>query len=170
MELFESQKDILLSFDTDIDFENGDIMFVDGDEFIKRKVFKLLISEINDWVLDPQLGANPSVFIGEPNNRETAQQLKNFIESRIAPFIVPYVMDVRVIPLNKESVKCYIDISSFGNTAITIPFTLDFIHGITYTQFDNKVDKIYSTNTAKINAPADISQPNPIKNRISRQQ
>jgi len=164
-----NDSDILMSYDTDIAFEYGDLMYTTGADYIKRVVFKLLISELNDWKLTPNIGANPTKYIGEHNSRDTAAKLQNYILERIAPEIQPITIDVRVIPIDYDSVKCYIDLYAYGMSIGTVPFTMDFINGFTYTQFDNRVDKIISSKRHKINAPNEISRPNLIKDIISKQ-
>ena len=64
MELFGTISDILLSYDTDIDFENDDLMMTNGNDLLERKVFKLLITSLNDWKFDGEIGASPNIFIG----------------------------------------------------------------------------------------------------------
>jgi len=161
--------DILMSYDTDIAFEYGDLMYTGGVDYIKRKVFKLLLSDLNDWKVTPEVGANPTKYIGEHNTREVATRIQNYIIERIAPEIDPIIIDVRVIPIDYDSIKCYIDLYSSNMSIGTIPFTMDFINGFTYTQFDSRVDKIVSSKRHKINAPNEISRPNLIKDIISKQ-
>ena len=164
-----ASSDILMSYDTDIDFEFGDLMLATGSDFLKRKVFKLLLTEVNDWKKTPDLGANPSLFIGEKNSRNTAQKIQNFITERIQPYILPVLINVRVIPIDYDSVKCYIDLLYNGELVSTIPFTMDFINGFHFTELDERTDKIVSSNNHKINTPENIPFANPIKDIISRQ-
>lgn len=169
MELFQFKSDILLSYDTDIDFGTGDILVTNGLDFIKRKVFKFLITEQTDWKTLPSIGASPNIFTGEQNTREVGKRIKQFIESNIQQHISPAVIDVRVVPINYDSIKIYLDIIVVTDIIATIPFTFDFINGITYTQYDDIVDKIVSNKTNKINQAEDINNPNPYLDRLRRQ-
>ena len=48
-EAFAGMKDILLGYDTDIYFENNDLMICTGVDYIEREIYKLLITEPGDW-------------------------------------------------------------------------------------------------------------------------
>ena len=170
MELYENIGDIFLSYDTDIEFSNGDLMLNYGVDLLKRKAFKLLISEINDWGFMREIGASPKVFIGEPNTRETAELLKSYVESKLRKYLQPVIPEVRVVPLDFDSVKVYIDLLFSNTTVATLPMTLDFINGITYTQFDDKVDILSSSSTHKLNTAGNITKPNIYKDRLRLQQ
>lgn len=169
MPLFDRDRDVLMSYDTDIAFEKGDLMLTEGSDFLVRKVFKLIISEIGDWKLDPQLYASPKAFTGQKNTRDTATRIQSYLKTNIQPHISPVECAVRVIPLNYDSVKVYIDLIFMGSTLASVPFTLDYVNGFKYTQFDARVDSVISSKNLKMNAPTDIQFPNPIKDRISRQ-
>ena len=169
MNLFQFTSDILLSYDTDIDFGTGDLLVVNGLEFLKRKIFKLLITETNDWKIIPTIGASPNRFTGEQNTRDIAKKIKQYIESNIQQHISPAQIDVIVVPINYDSIKIYIDILVVGVVVATIPFTFDYVNGISYTQYDDVVDKIVSNQTNKINQAEDINTPNPFLDRLRRQ-
>jgi len=169
MELFQFRSDILLSYDTDIDFGTGDLLVANGLEFLKRKVFKLLITEANDWKIMPDIGASPNRFTGEQNTRTIAKQIKQFVESNIQQHIAPARIDIQVVPLNYDSVKIYLDILVADSIITTMPFTFDYVNGISYTQYDDIVDKIISNQTNKINQAEDINTPNPFLDRLRRQ-
>jgi len=169
MDFFQNQSDILLSYDTDIDFQFDDLLITSGLDMIKRQVFKHLISELNDWKISPEIGASPNNFTGERNSRETGQLLKQFIESRIQQHIDPAVLNVKVVPINYDNVKIYIDINVSGNITSLQPLTLDYINGIKYTQFDEVVDTLVSNSITKMNDINSINNPNPYVDRLSVQ-
>ena len=169
MELFQYNSDILLSYDTDIDFSMDDILLTNGLDFLKRKVFKLLITEFTDWKMDPTVGASPNKFTGEKNTRAMGQIIKQYMESKIQPYIYPAVIDVKVVPIDYDSIKIYLDLIVATDIVSTIPFTLDFINGISYTQYDDVVDKLISNSTNKINHLEDINNPNPYLDRLRLQ-
>jgi len=169
MELFEFKSDILLSYDTDIDFGAGDLLVVNGLELLKRKIFKLLITEPTDWKMYPNVGASPNKFTGEQNTRELGNQIKQHLESRISQHISPAIIDVKVVPIDYDSVKIYLNVMVAGTVVSIIPFTFDFINGISYTQYDDIVDKITSSNTIKFNEAESINNPNPFMDRLRKQ-
>ncbi len=158
--------DVLLSFDTDIDFKNGDLLISSGQDEIKRKVFKLLITETGDWKIHKNVGASPIQFIGEKNNRETGMMIKEFIQSRLQEQLSTNIVNVRVIPIDYESVKVYIDIITDSNTISIAPFTIDFINGIRYVQFDSVVDSVFTNSTIKDNSTKNINIPNKYLDRL----
>jgi len=169
MNFLDSQADILLSYDLDIDFGTNDILLTNGIDFVKRKVFKLLITEVNDWGMNPGLGASPNLFTGMQNTRENAQLLKQFLTSRIQPYIEPFVLDIQIIPVDYDSIKIYIDLILATNILSSTPFTFDFVNGFSYTQYDEVVDKIISNKTIKFNDMEDINVPNPFLDRLRLQ-
>jgi len=169
MELFQFKSDILLSYDGDIDFNSGDILTVNGLEYIKRVVFKLLLTEMNDWGVYPNIGASPNRFTGEQNTRDIGKQIKQYIETNIRQHIAPATIDVKVVPINYDSVKIYLDIIVVSDIISTIPFTFDYVNGISYTQYDDVVDKIISNKNNKINSAEYINNPNPYLDKLRKQ-
>jgi hypothetical protein len=161
--------DILLSYDTDIEFGSQDLLLSSGQDLIKRKIHKMLITEPGDWKIHTTVGANPSIFIGEPNNRDTANRLRDHLIFRLQPFVNPLSVDVRVITINYESVKVYIDIYTMEDIVTASSFSLDFINGITYSQFDEVVDKIIYSGTLKSNSINNINNPNPYLDKLRLQ-
>jgi len=158
--------DILLSYDTDIDFEHDDLMLTSGNELLKRRVFKLLISEFRDWPFEPNIGANPNVFMGEHNTRETAKSLTEFLETRIQPYINPAFLSVRVVPVDYDSIKIYLDLYVDGIVAGIMPFTMDFVNGLQYTDYDERVDTVISNSVTKMNTINDVNKPNKYLDRL----
>jgi hypothetical protein len=158
--------DILLSYDTDIAFGIDDLMIVSGSELLKRKIFKHLITEFNDWKIHPQVGSSPNRFTGERNNRETASNIKYFIENNINPHISPAQITVKVVPIDYDSIKIYITAITEQGNGITMPFSFDYINGLEYTQVDTLVDKIISNVNIKINDSVNIDYSNPYLSNI----
>ena len=163
------KSDILLSYDTDIAFFENDLMITSGIDLVKRKVFKLLISEPGSWNMDKQIGASPNKFTGERNTREIAEILKVYLENGIQPHIQPFVIDVKIVPVNKDSIKIYLYLLFDGQIETTIPYSLDFINGLLYTQYDDKVDKLISDKALKFNDIDDVSQYNKYLDRLAEQ-
>jgi len=166
MDLRNSAKDILLSYDTDIDFEQGDLMITSNADMIKRKVFKLLVTNLNDWKFDKSIGASPNRFTGEHNTRQTGELIVSFLETNIQPHIFPAIVEVKVVPINTDSIKIYITLYLEGSIIANMPFSMDFMNGLLYTQFDEKTDKLISSTAIKINSIKDIDKPNIYKDRL----
>ena len=158
--------DILFSYDTDIAFDDKDLMLTSGVDAITRRIFKLLITNVNDWKYEPDLGASPNRFTGEQNTRETGELIEQFIDYNISPHILPHSIKTTVVPVSYDSVKIYIDVYIDGLVEATLPYTLDFVNGLVYTQFDPATDKVISSDTLKINSVEDISTPNIYKDRL----
>jgi len=168
-EPFAPMVDILLSYEGDIEFSNGDIKLCRGIDCLKRDIFKILYTEPGDWKLYPQEGGSPNVFTGEPNTRENAKLLESYIVDRISPHIIPASAIVKVVPISRESVKVYIDINIAGMDILSIPFTLDYINGIAYPQIDEEVDTIDSSRNHRYNTIDGVKHPNPIWDRMRKQ-
>ena len=164
-----TETDILMSYDTDISFENGDLMLSTGSDLLQRRVIKLLLSETNDWRRYPHIGANPNIFIGNNNTREVGRNIERYITSKIQPFITPAIIDVRVVPIDFDAVKGYISVYYAGAAPINIPFKMDFINGLAITDFDERVDKVVSSDKLKFNDQQDYVAANPLKDIISKQ-
>jgi len=155
-----SKTDVLLSYNTDIDFEFDDLMMTSDEDLLKRKVFKLLITQFGDWKFDKEIGASPNIFTGEHNTRETAALIKQFIEFNIQQYISPAIIDARIVPIDEDSIKIYITLYVNGLRIASLPYTLDFINGLLYSQYDDRVDKLISTPELKLNTIDDVADPN----------
>jgi len=169
MELFAGVTDVLLSYDTDLDFRDGDLMLTNGIDWLKRQVYIILTTSQGDWKLYPEIGARPDEFIGNPNTRDTSRRLKEFIIDKIQPHVIPAAVSVEVVPLTRESVKCYLDLNIAGIEVTHIPFTMDYINGFVYPQIDNEVDIIESGKDVKFNDSDSLQNPNPYWDRLRNQ-
>lgn len=158
--------DILLSYDTDIEFGGSDLLITTGQDHIKRKIHKLLITEPGDWKVHINVGASPTLFIGEKNNRETGNRIKEYLMSKIQPFIYPSLLDVKVVPIDYDNVTVYIDVFMNSQIISASTFTIDFVNGISYSQFDDVVDKVVSSNILKQNNITNINTPNPYLDKL----
>lgn len=169
MDIFAGLVDIHMSYDGDIEFENGDLKLVSGVDYIKHLIYTVLTSDKGDWKLFPQEGGSPATFLGEQNTRETAKLLEGHLESSLAPYVIPASVTAKVIPLSYDSVKCYIDVSVLGLTVAQIPFTLDYVNGIRYEDFDETVDTVVSSKQHRFSDNKSLTNPNPYLDRIRRQ-
>ena len=169
MEQFSPINDILFSYDGDISFENGDLMLTTGNDLLERKVFKLLLTSINDWKFDKNIGASPNIFIGEQNTRDTGKLIESYLDTHIQEHIYPAIINTKVVPLDYDSIKIYITLYIQGTIVAKLPLTLDFINGLIYTQYDEKTDNIISNKTTKFNTNDAINKPNIYKDRFRLQ-
>lgn len=168
MNLYTEMKDILFGYDTDIHFEKGDLMLTStGTDFIEREVYKLLITERGQWQFNQPLGASPVVFAGEPNTRETAKQLEQYLEDNLSFTLAPAIAEYRVVPTDYDSVVIFIDIFSPDSLEITIPFEFSFVNGISkLDRADPRVTKPKS-GQYNINDISSLKKPNKYWSRIS---
>ena len=155
-----NKTDILLSYNTDIDFEFDDLMLTSNEDLLKRKVFKLLITQFGDWKFDRSVGSSPNIFTGEKNSRETAALIKQHLEYNIQEHITPAIIEAKIVPVNEESIKIYISLYLDGLRIANLPYTLDFINGLMYAQYDERVDRLISTPELKLNTIDDVDHPN----------
>lgn len=169
MDYFRLTSDVALTYDTDLEFEDGDLMLCNGIDCLKRMVYALLITEPGDWKLYPDEGSSMTPFIGKPNTRETARMIKEYVIDKIQPHVIPATVGVTVVPLNRESVKCYIDLTLAGVEITHIPFTMDFVNGFIYPQIDERADTVVSSKNTKFNDNSSINHPNPYWDRLRSQ-
>lgn len=168
--LVSYSSDALLSNEGDILFADGDIRLVFGIEFLKKEIFKLLITEKRDWKLFPSVGASLTKFNGYINSRETAEEVKKHIKSSITPFITPYVVNVEVIPIDYETVKCYILIGGADLPAQEVMlFELNYQDVFTYVDYDPAEDTLLSEAQSKTNTQGSLLHPNKFADRLRNQ-
>ena len=121
MDYFRFVTDIAMTYDTDIDFEDGDLMLCNGVDCLKRKVYGLLVTEVGDWKLYPDEGASLTPFVGKRNTRETGRMIEEYIIDKIQPHVIPANVAVKVVPMSRESVKCYLDLVLAGLEILAAP-------------------------------------------------
>lgn len=159
--------DVLLGYDTDLHFENGDLMTTTGVDYIEREIYKLLITQPGDWKASPLLGASPNQMTGEPNTRETAQRLEALIETGIRETVYPASADIRVVPTDYDSVLVFIDVFVRNQEIVTIPFEFDYAIGFRkLSRADARVTTPRSTQQYKVNDISTMKRPNKYWSRI----
>ena len=159
--------DILMSYDTDIAFENGDVMLSTGTDFIEREIYKLLITEPGDWKRSLSLGCSPVRFAGSQNSRETAAALQQYITEGLAFTVAPAQVSVRIIPTNYDSVMIFIDIYSPDALEVTIPFIFNYNNGVSKLDHaDPRTVVAQSSTDYSINDSTNLSKPNKYINRL----
>jgi hypothetical protein len=166
-EAFSGMHDILLGYDTDIHFENGDIMLTTGIDYIEREIYKLLITEPGDWKASPGIGASPNQLIGAVNTRENAIKMQDIITTGLRGTVYPATLDVRVIPTNYDSLMIFIDVYVRSEDILTIPFEFDYINGFRkINKSDSRVTQPKSTQEYKINDISKVKRPNKYWSRV----
>jgi hypothetical protein len=151
-EPFAGMTDVLLGYDTDFHFENGDLMLTSGIDYIEREIFKLLITSPNDWGANPQIGASPDRFIGEQNTREVGSAIKNYLQTRLRDTAFPAQLNVRVVPTDYTSITIFIEVFVQNSEITNMSFSFDFVTGgIQLLNRDERTTPVKSSPNLKVN-------------------
>ena len=168
VEPYNRMYDILLGYDTDIHFENGELMLTTGIDFIERELFKVLSTLPGSWKADPTIGASPNKFTGDQNTREVGQEIESYIEEGIKLVVTPAVPKVRAVPTSSDSIMIFIDLHVGNFDKITVPFEFDYINGIQkFNRIDSRTTAITSSSTNTINDISNMRRPNKYWSRMS---
>ena len=161
MEAFSGMKDILIGYDTDLYFENGDLMVTTGLDYIEREIYKLLITEPGDWGVNGTIGCSPNVFTGDQNTRETGKKIESYLVSGLRDTVFPAEVSIRTVPTGYETMMIFIDILFQTEEIDSIPFEFDFINGIKkFNKMDSRVMEPKSSVNYKVNNIANMKKPN----------
>lgn len=167
---FGGMKDILFGYDTDLHFENNDLMTCTGIDYIEREIYKLLITTPGDWKAAPNIGCSPNKFTGEQNTRDTGKSIENYIKNGLKDTIYPSQVNVKVVPTGYETVLIFVDILTQAEEITSIPFEFDFINGIKkINKIDSRVVKPTSSKSYKTNDITNLKKPNKYWNQIRDQ-
>jgi len=168
IEPFYEMFDILLTYDTDIFFEDGDLMQCTGIDYIEREVYKVLITNLGDWKLSPNIGVGLSKFIGKSNTKEVGKAIETLIERELSFVVAPATIKCRVIPIGYHSISCIIDIMVYEILDITIPFELDFTSGKIDVIKKDRVVVEKPMDNIKLNNIAQMIKPNKYWERMRK--
>lgn len=116
-QLFDLINDIALSYDGDIIVdENNDTRIINGIDWFKREVNKLVRTNLRDWRAEPDIGLDLEDHIGKINNRENAEELREKVLEAITvdSFQFPGEFEVRVVPTSVDSLTIYITYNIIG--------------------------------------------------------
>jgi hypothetical protein len=128
--------DLYFSYEGDFAIENGDLKDTDGEIRLRSDTqeFRTIIqSAVNDWALEPFLGANLDEYVGEQNTRITADHIEAQIMRSISRDRTLDIEDVivSVAPLSPEDILIRIDMF-IDNEILDIradeTFSLTFIY------------------------------------------
>jgi hypothetical protein len=160
-QIYTGMWDVLLGYDTDLHFENGDLMLSNGIDYIEREIYKLLITEPGDWKASPKIGCTPNVFTGSQNTREVGKRIESFLTDGLKDTVFPGQVSVRVVPTGYESIMIFVDIMMQNYEVDSLIFDFDFINGISkFNKYDSRVLDPISTTNYKINDISNMKRPN----------
>lgn len=135
--MFDTIRDIELTYNGDLTITNGDIGLVDGLDWFKREANKRLRSG-PDWYHHPTLGADLGQFIGWNNTRVTAERIKQACRHSLTVGLPydPTMLSVDVIPLSQEAVQLMIVVSGPDERTVIASEILRFDRGLVETFAD----------------------------------
>lgn len=115
---------------------DGDFATVEGDEAIAQQLIFILKTQKGDWTLAPKIGADLERFLGQPNTRETRDQIEAAVVSAIIQSGVIYNPTVRCIQISEEEVFITVEFPSIegNNREIIVASSLDLKTGEVFTR------------------------------------
>jgi len=168
MEPFSEMFDITLSYDTDILFSSGDLDITNGVDYIEREIYKILVTFVGEWKLNPTIGCGLKEFVGQENSRNTAQKIEKRIQDSLILTVYPAQVNVRVVPSNYNTIFCFIDVIGPNINITSIPFEFTFTTGtIKIHRADKNVQNISDTNL-DINDITNMRKPNKYQNSFRK--
>jgi hypothetical protein len=97
--------DLLWTSRGDFYIANGDLMDTEHDPLrsLMQEIKNRASSDQGDWSVFPDLGATPSRFVGEPNNKETAESIKVSILSALTRngYIHTRDVEIKYMPVSR---------------------------------------------------------------------
>jgi len=166
-EPFSEMHDILLGYDTDLHFEDGDLMLTTGIDYIEREIYKLLLTSPGDWKADPNLGASADEFIGQPNTREVSRKIETRVMEGLRDIVLPAQVTARCVPTGYDKIICIVEIFISTLEISIIPFEFDYITGFTkISKLDERVQQAMSSKNAKVNDATNMRRPNKYWSRL----
>lgn len=161
MEPYSKMVDIRLGYDTDIYFENSDLMTTTGIDYIEIEINKLLITEPGDWKTQQNIGCTPNIFTGDKNDRVTGRKIENYLKEGLKGTVYPGQVNVRVVPTGYDTLMIFVDILLPNFEIDSIPFEFDFINGIKkFNKIDSRVTTPISSTNYKVNDISNMKKPN----------
>lgn len=118
---FTEQGDVALS-------STGDLAMVDDAwRHHSQQAYIRLKTEIGDYLLYPQLGANLERLIGEPQSQSTGELGKAIIMKALTrdSVLSSYPIDVKAIPMSFQSIRFDVFITVNRRTELILSITQD---------------------------------------------
>lgn len=132
---WSSRGDLVISHD-------GDIMdtYADPLRSVYQEIRTRMSSEVGDWVLYPDISAGLSDYVGEPNNKFTAEALKTRISASIARngLVNNADIQVRYAPIEFDKIMFRITITvaptarNAGSESLTISVLYNYTENHAY--------------------------------------
>ena len=158
---YSMMNDIRLCYDTDVAFENNDLMLTSGIDYIELELYKLLITEPGDWKISQNIGCTPNAFTGEKNDKITGKKIENYLKEGLKDTVRPGQVNIRVVPTGYDTLMIFIDIILPNFEIDSIPFEFDFINGIKkFNKIDSRVTTPISSINYKVNDISNMKKPN----------
>lgn len=128
MPLYRQNIDSYWSQDGDYHFDNGDLRDTTVEQYrgAVQQIISRLMSSRGDWAIHPDLGADISSFLGRPNTRETAEEMRRGILGELVREGMVSSRDIviDIVPIARHSVMILIRFLPPDSTkAINIAFT-----------------------------------------------
>lgn len=143
--------DIDFDFTWDGDFtldECGDLKDTTYDylQSLKQEIQTYIKSSIGDWKEEPSVGASLDDFVGEPNNRITASEMKARVESSLSEIVNLQDLSVRIVPVGIYNVLVILTVDILpttenkfpAGTSFTTTFLYDYLETGVYIDIDDQ--------------------------------
>ena len=135
--------DIAMSLDGDLLVDQtGDLRIINGEEWFKREINKIVKTDNPEWETHPNIGASLSKFIGKINSRSTAKDIEHSIRTGVGEQFPEWALDVRVVPTSKDSVRVFISFLMQGGTSNILELSFDFSTGALTAGSDPLVERV----------------------------
>ena len=133
--------DFVWSSRGDFVFNSGDLLDTDYDPLrsLVQEVRTRVKSDIRGWKPFPDIGANLSDYVGEPNNKSTAEAIKTRVIASLTQNSFVAIQDLKVMyaPVTEERlmIRITIAVAPTGRNGSSQSLTLNMI----YSYSDNNV-------------------------------
>jgi len=117
--------------------DNGDFLLTSGMDESLREVNRVVRTEISGWRTFPTYGTPLHNFVGQPNARETAQEMTQQLEIYLNQFVHGLgIITVRVIPFDEWSVNIFVFANNQKGQVPIARLVYSYRDGISHRVFD----------------------------------
>jgi hypothetical protein len=120
---------------------NGDIMdtYADPLRSLYQEIRTRLMSDVGDWAMYGNVGASISDFVGEPNNKVTAESLKRRVITSLTRdgLVANKDIDVKYMPIDIDKIMLRLSIKVLATSRNASSQALTI--GLVYTYSENNV-------------------------------
>ena len=156
--IFDLTSDVILTYDGDIAIDDDqDISSINGIEWFKREINKIIRTHIGEWRSEPGIGICLNDYVGESNTKDTADDIRDKILSAITidGLGSPGQFDIRVIPTSINNITIYISYTIAGDTYNIAKMIFELDKGLSVPIFDeydeSTINKITNHRSNKSN-------------------